>query len=631
MDYMTFLIGLHRFLSPRTYIEIGVHDGDTLSLADCLSIGIDPSPSPKARELITQTRKLYETTSDEFFETMNIDDVFDGMKVDLAFIHFRYMAERVLRDFINIERNASFGTLVVFHDVLPAQEDWEGRQQKQSNWCGDVWKIVPCLRKHRPDLGVVVLDCPPSGLALVSSLDPTSAILQDRYKLIERELFDNIFPGVDVLRDMLQPIAPQASYFSRFLCHRKGGASVASPYRENLEHVHPVLPKAISDLMVTRPSSQVRELHKIGQTSYRVQPAMFFSGPEEDPAFERAASVVTGDFHEVTDAAHLVELADVTVVSQAGLIKFGDNTFLSESMWDLDDSALISHFTKNNAMMIDNLVGKEKEQFLWTTEKRTIIEGPCFLAKKRWYNSYGHWLMEILPKILWARRAGFDGTFVIGPAGGFKPDQKSAAAAVLEVFPMLGIPKEKIIQIDDGELVDFDRLVYASPLSWNPNFIHPILKDLYDEFVRTKLEIGRKGSEAGREKLSRIFVTRNSDGRNCLNEAELVNIARRYGFVPVDPGAYQPFAEEVRLFTEAEIIIGVHGSGMANCVFAPDSCRILLLGSVIFPDRFFHRLFSTMGQRYGVLFGVPDERRDVLHSHFLVDPKRFEEALRRVI
>jgi len=33
---------MHSILKPRSYVEIGVNRGETLALADCASVGVDP-------------------------------------------------------------------------------------------------------------------------------------------------------------------------------------------------------------------------------------------------------------------------------------------------------------------------------------------------------------------------------------------------------------------------------------------------------------------------------------------------------------------------------------------------------------------------------------------------------------
>jgi hypothetical protein len=76
-------------------------------------------------------------------------------------------------------------------------------------WTGDIWKIIPTLKKYRPDLTVLMFDCPPTGLLLLANLNAYSTALQDNYDQIVAEhrnlLLDsktlreiwNTFPMID--------------------------------------------------------------------------------------------------------------------------------------------------------------------------------------------------------------------------------------------------------------------------------------------------------------------------------------------------------------------------------------------------------------------------------------------------
>jgi len=48
-------------------------------------------------------------------------------------------------------------------------------------WTGDVWKVLPVLKQYRKDLSITLLDCAPTGLVLVSNLNPESTVLADAY------------------------------------------------------------------------------------------------------------------------------------------------------------------------------------------------------------------------------------------------------------------------------------------------------------------------------------------------------------------------------------------------------------------------------------------------------------------
>lgn len=51
-----------------------------------------------------------------------------------------------------------------------------------------MWKTVVALRRYRPDLSVVTADVAPTGLAIVTGLDPTNEVLFDRYDEIVADI-----------------------------------------------------------------------------------------------------------------------------------------------------------------------------------------------------------------------------------------------------------------------------------------------------------------------------------------------------------------------------------------------------------------------------------------------------------
>jgi predicted O-methyltransferase YrrM len=173
------LKGLHERVAPERYLEIGVFRGDSLTLARCLSIGVDPD-FKITRELHTTTH-LYRTTSDEFFTRDNPLGRFEGRPIDLAFIDGMHLAEFALRDFINVERHMAPGGVVVLDDVLPRNALEAARDRRTDAWAGDVYKVVTVLRQHRPDLAVVPVNTRPTGVVVVVGLDPSSTVLRDRY------------------------------------------------------------------------------------------------------------------------------------------------------------------------------------------------------------------------------------------------------------------------------------------------------------------------------------------------------------------------------------------------------------------------------------------------------------------
>src|SRR5205814_560630 len=55
------------------------------------------------------------------------------------------------------------------------------RSPTTNGWAGDVWKLLPILQEFRPDLNLNVVAVRPTGLGIVTNLDPSSTTLHDHY------------------------------------------------------------------------------------------------------------------------------------------------------------------------------------------------------------------------------------------------------------------------------------------------------------------------------------------------------------------------------------------------------------------------------------------------------------------
>ena len=166
-------------VKPRTYVEIGVFRGNSLRLAKppTLAIGIDPEPQLIAP--LAENHKVFAETSDAFFAGRDLRAELGGLPVDVAFIDGMHNFEFALRDFANLERHCTRGSIILIHDCYPLDQESAGRAPRAVNWSGDIWRLIVLLKKYRPDLSISTIGTPPTGLGLVRNLDPNSRFLFD--------------------------------------------------------------------------------------------------------------------------------------------------------------------------------------------------------------------------------------------------------------------------------------------------------------------------------------------------------------------------------------------------------------------------------------------------------------------
>jgi hypothetical protein len=182
---------IHEILEPASYVEIGVHKGISLEQARKTTpvIGIDPAPSIEHE--LSPAVTIYEMTSDDFFAEYDLRELLGG-SVELAFIDGLHLFEQVLRDFVNLEKYSTAETVIILHDCLPLNQVTATRERTTDFYCGDVWKATLALRRHRPDLEMVVIPTAPTGLCLVRGLDSGSSF-EAKLPELESEFRDRDF------------------------------------------------------------------------------------------------------------------------------------------------------------------------------------------------------------------------------------------------------------------------------------------------------------------------------------------------------------------------------------------------------------------------------------------------------
>lgn len=215
--------------------------------------------------------------------------------------------------------------------------------------------------------------------------------------------------------------------------------------------------------------------------------------------------------------------------------------------------------------------GSEQLNFQHTLPVRSISR-PCVVAVGHGIKVYGHFLIEMLFRILVARRAfgamNFRyGILLDGQAPGW----------LLDILT-------QDLHIDVRDLEFFDSSIEQVHLRhailpgrvFLEGHIHPVANELVEEFLQS--------ANLPRSNKKRLFVTRGrfsnpaAPHRICTNESSLAEMARvEHAFEVVVPERL-PWREQIALFQHADIILGQAGSGMHTALFCRPDSRLLSIG-----------------------------------------------------
>ena len=227
------------------------------------------------------------------------------------------------------------------------------------------------------------------------------------------------------------------------------------------------------------------------------------------------------------------------------------------------------------------------------------LSGVIFPLLPTFNNNYYHWVVEYLPQLrmleLYERRASIQPKILI---------REDSPSFVRESLSLLGYGSDRYEEWKGGDRV-IETLITTNRRFHEPQLGYHHSIDDYN-WLRNKAQRRMQGL-GRRESHSRLFISRqNADKeRNVRNYEKLMSELEQRGFKSVVLESL-PFKQQVRLFMEADAILGPHGAGLAKLVFA-DEVQIfeLLPETRLRPD--FYLLADVMGHDYRCMVSPTDE------------------------
>jgi hypothetical protein len=202
--------------------------------------------------------------------------------------------------------------------------------------------------------------------------------------------------------------------------------------------------------------------------------------------------------------------------------------------------------------------------YKFLTQRRLRVEAPnLLLIHNHWSAGYHHWLTECLPKLRFLDSRRY---LVLVPAD--HPAFCEESLAYFRVAGIVRIPRAYGVSATQVTTV-------GNPISgrFNPSHMR---------WLRAKILAACGDSGRSPE---RIYISRRQERlRRVVNEAEVSDLLRRYGFAIVEPDKLT-FQQQAALFSRCRCLISIHGAGLTNCIFMPEGARVLELYRALNPGR----------------------------------------------
>jgi len=236
------------------------------------------------------------------------------------------------------------------------------------------------------------------------------------------------------------------------------------------------------------------------------------------------------------------------------------------------------------------------------------------------YKSYYHWMTEYLPKLrmleLYSRETGRDPTVLI---------ESEPREFIKETLSSVGYDSDQYVEWDGGQMRVENLIIpihrtrrfdYQKPehSNYNPS---------YDDLNWLRNRILSNTSTEGSSGRKIIYISRQGAspirGRKVLNYNQLLDILEEYG---VESYALEtlPFEEQVRIFADADVIIGPHGAGLFNMIFSDDPVVVELFPESILKPHFYY-IANMMGYEYVPLVTQSED------NSLIIDEDKFRKVI----
>jgi capsular polysaccharide biosynthesis protein len=220
-----------------------------------------------------------------------------------------------------------------------------------------------------------------------------------------------------------------------------------------------------------------------------------------------------------------------------------------------------------------------------------------FFLIRHW--SYYHWVTEFLPNLrallAYENATGDTPTILV---------EQDPPDWVLEYLKIAGY-EDQVKPLPDATISVDTLLSPPRRIRGDKNY-NPCPKDL----VWVRDYFTERVSDVDNKYASRIYISRrDADDRRVLNEAELISELEKRGFDTVELSELS-ISEQISLFQEVDIVVGPHGSGFTNTIFA-DSTAIF----EFFPEErvrhFYYCLAHQLGFDYDFLITPQNDNGDI--------------------
>lgn len=258
----------------------------------------------------------------------------------------------------------------------------------------------------------------------------------------------------------------------------------------------------------------------------------------------------------------------------------------------------------------------------------TFYQGTLGVLAWAGHTNYWHWLHDTLGRYHLLQLSGFNiDKYVLPPLT--LPFQR-------ETVEMLGIPKEKIVELSPGMHLKAENLILPSvpfntgtAVKWTVEFLRKTF--LKPKSYKSAIEYFREvlfKSHAKSGDFERIYISReDASWRKVMNEEEVMHVLSKRGFRKIVLSSLT-VQEQINIFSSSKVIIGSNGAGLANIMFCQPGTKVIQLFTSTSDE------FMKIGQYLDLDFyflkcaiALPRSKKHEVMNNLIVDVNKLSSVL----
>jgi hypothetical protein len=311
-------------------------------------------------------------------------------------------------------------------------------------------------------------------------------------------------------------------------------------------------------------------------------------------------------------APYVQKLENVTIETASWTILDGDNIY-SRDVADLN---------LNNGEFVSAMDRDKRHVVMNTPDVSQSIEQPCvFLGGD---DNYSHWLTRIMPRLAILDNHPDLRKLPLLTRANLREYERDSLARI-------GYDESNIIAVERPSAVQLSTIHV-------PSFPRHNMENMTASLMWFRKHMLAQQPPSDGAPPTRLFVSRkDAKRRRLVNESAIMDALSHFGIIEVVPSELT-FAEQVDLFSRAELVVGPHGAGLTNLVFCPAKCGVVEVTCAEMLGAEDLRAIAAIGDlKTAVLMAEEklsqqiDDSGRPLYSELYIDPKAVLKAVAHLV